>query len=129
MKIGHLAIWTNDLEKMKHFYTRYFNMTCSEKYENKDKEFSSYFLSFNGAESRIELMHRTNISEFNGDKGTVNGLAHFSISVGSKQNVDQHTEYLRSNGYQITGEPRTTGDGYYESVVLDCEGNQIEITE
>ena len=28
----------------------------------------------------------------------------------------------------IEGEPRTTGDGYYESVVLDPEGNRIEIT-
>lgn len=24
--------------------------------------------------------------------------------------------------------PRTTGDGYYESCILDPEGNQIEIT-
>lgn len=129
MKIEHLAIWTNDLEKMKHFYTKYFNMTCSERYENKEKKFSSYFLSFREAESRIELMHRPDISSFIGKKGIVNGLTHFSISVGGKQRVDELTELLRSDGYQIVGEPRTTGDGYYESVILDLEGNHVEITE
>ncbi len=61
MKIEHLAIWTNDLEKMKHFYVKYFNMTGSEKYENKEKKFSSYFLAFKEAESRIEFMYRPDI--------------------------------------------------------------------
>jgi lactoylglutathione lyase len=56
------------------------------------------------------------------------GLIHFAISVGSKQTVDELTERLRSDGYSIVGEPRTTGDGYYESVVLDPENNRIEIT-
>ena len=56
------------------------------------------------------------------------GLTHFAISVGSKETVDELTERFRGDGYKIDGEPRTTGDGYYESVVLDPEGNQIEIT-
>ena len=56
------------------------------------------------------------------------GLTHFALSVGSKQRVDELTEALRRDGYSIVGEPRTTGDGYYESVVLDPEGNRIEIT-
>jgi lactoylglutathione lyase len=56
------------------------------------------------------------------------GIIHFAISVGSKEKVDSLTHQLRSDGYQIIGEPRTTGDGYYESVVLDPEKNRIEIT-
>jgi len=27
----------------------------------------------------------------------------------------------------VISEPRTTGDGYYESVVLDPDGNRVEI--
>lgn len=53
---------------------------------------------------------------------------HFAISVGSKDVVDGLTTQLRTDGFAIVGEPRTTGDGYYESVVLDPEGNRIEIT-
>ena len=56
------------------------------------------------------------------------GLIHFAMSIGSKAQVDLLTEKLREDGFTIAGEPRTTGDGYYESVVLDPEGNQIEIT-
>ena len=49
MRIEHIAIWANDLESVKEFYCTYFEMTSSEKYVNKKKNFSSYFLSFEGA--------------------------------------------------------------------------------
>ena len=127
MKIEHIAIWTTDLEKMKDFYLQYFDVSANEKYHNPKKKFSSYFLSFkNGA--RIELMHRPDVSEILNTPGMNVGLAHFAVSVGSKERVDTLTENLRADGFDILGEPRTTGDGYYESVVSDPEGNQIEIT-
>lgn len=129
MKIEHLAIWTKDLELMKDFYITYFDMTCGEKYVNEKKQFSSYFLSFPGSGARIELMHRPDILEQDGKKGLTNGFTHFAISTGSKESVNALTERLRSEHYIIASEPRTTGDGYYESVVLDPEGNHIEITE
>jgi len=56
------------------------------------------------------------------------GLIHFAVSVGSEGAVNTLTEQLRKDGITIVGEPRTTGDGYYESAVLDPEGNRIEIT-
>jgi lactoylglutathione lyase len=42
--------------------------------------------------------------------------------------VDSLTARLRQDGYRVVGEPRRTGDGYYESVVLDPDGNRVEIT-
>ena len=57
------------------------------------------------------------------------GFAHVSFSVGSKEKVDQLTQQMSNNGITIIGQPRITGDGYYESVALDPEGNRIEITE
>lgn len=38
------------------------------------------------------------------------------------------TERLREDGYEILGEHRITGDGYYECVVADPDGDRIEIT-
>jgi lactoylglutathione lyase len=128
MKIEHLAIWVNDLETMRHFYMRYFDMTSNEKYINPAKGFSSYFLSFQNSKTRLELMHRPDIAGFLGKKGERNGIAHFAISVGSKEKVDTLTERLRADKFTIEGEPRTTGDGYYESIILDPEGNLVEIT-
>jgi lactoylglutathione lyase len=129
IKIEHLAIWVNDLEKAKDFYVKYFDMVCGDKYHNPKKQFTSYFLSFKTSDVRIELMHRPDILEYVGKKGITNGFAHFAISVGSKQAVNELTEKLRTDNFTIEGEPRTTGDGYYESVILDTEGNLIEITE
>ena len=57
------------------------------------------------------------------------GYAHIAISVGSRENVDMLTARPENDGYTVCGRPRTTGDGYYESVVLDSDGNLIEITE
>lgn len=128
MKIEHIAIWVKDLEKTKAFYTEYFGMNCSNKYLNTKKGFSSYFLSFEES-SRIEIMHRDDIQASNEDATMVFGFTHLAISVGNAQKVDDLTDQLRANGYTIAGEPRTTGDGYYESVVLDPEGNAVEITE
>jgi lactoylglutathione lyase len=128
MKIEHIAIWVNDLERMKNFYMRYFSMDCSEKYENRKKGFSSYFLSF-GLSARIEIMHRPDIPDQIGGKGVTNGLAHLAISVGSRDKVDELTEKIRKDGFEILSEPRITGDGYYESLISDPEGNHIEISE
>lgn len=128
MKIEHIAFWVNDLERIRSFYMQYFNMYCGEKYENKGKAFSSYFLSFGGG-ARIEIMHRPDISDQIGKKGVSNGLTHLAISVGNREKVDELTELIRNDGYEIIGEPRITGDGYYESVISDPEGNHIEITE
>lgn len=128
MKIEHLAIWVRDLEKMKAFYMNYFQTTANKKYINPKKNFSSYFLSFEG-ECRLEIMQMPNIPENENDAyQQYRGIIHFAISVGSKEKVDTLTEHLRKDGYEIVGEPRTTGDGYYESVILDPENNRIEIT-
>jgi lactoylglutathione lyase len=128
MKIEHIAIWTRDLEKMREFYQTYFQMKSEQRYENPNKGFSSYFLSFDTG-ARIELMTKTYMPDNDKSKQELSGLTHFAISVGDKMKVNALTEQLRKDGYEVAGEPRTTGDGYYESVILDPEGNRIEITE
>ena len=128
MKIEHLAIWVNDLEGMRSFYETYFGATSGELYHNPAKNFKSYFLSFEKG-CRLELMQKPGISQNLHPIGQeYRGIIHFAISVGSKERVNSLTEDLRTAGFEVAGEARTTGDGYYESVVLDPEGNRIEIT-
>ncbi|AZB30209.1 VOC family protein [Chryseobacterium balustinum] len=128
MKIEHLAIWVDDLEKIREFYLNYFNVTSNEKYTNTKKGFTSYFLDFGEGKTRIELMNMQDIVQEPDKRGFTKGIAHFAISVGSKEAVNHLTERLRADHYTIESEPRTTGDGYYESVVLDPEGNYVEIS-
>lgn len=128
MKIEHLAIWVKDLEKMRSFYERYFNAKSNELYHNTKKDFRSYFLSFEEG-ARLELMQMPGIPDDSSQVETQRtGIIHFAMTTGSEKNVDALTERLRSDGYPVIGEARWTGDGYYESVVLDPEGNRIEIT-
>lgn len=127
MYINHLAIYTTDLEVTRRFYEKYFNAVAGEKYHNPTKDFTSYFLSFESG-GRLELMHKPIIPGIENQAPEHLGLTHFAMSVGSKTKVDELTERLRKDGFSIVGEARTTGDGYYESVILDPEGNRIEIT-
>lgn len=125
VKIDHIAIWADDLELLREFYEKYFGFASGDKYENPKKNFSSYFLSL-GDGVRIELMAGGPVKSAGGESAA--GLAHFAISAGGRENVDVLTERLRRDGYRILCEPRTTGDGYYESAVSDPEGNRVEIT-
>ena len=119
-----MAIWVSDLERMRSFYEQYFKARSHEKYVNPGKGFSSYFLSFSTG-ARLELMHRDDI-----DSKPLEhlGFAHLALALGSKTKVDALTDTLKADGYEIVGAPRTTGDGYYESVIKDPEGNLIELT-
>jgi lactoylglutathione lyase len=128
MRIDHIALWTADLERCKRFYAGYFGATAGAEYVNPVKGFTSCFLSFSGG-TRIELMHSSRLSPMAIEPGAQRmGLTHFAISVGSVEAVDALTRKLRDDGIAILDGPRRTGDGYYESVALDPDGNRVEIT-
>ena len=114
MKIDHVAMYVRDLEVVKDFFVRFFGAVSNEMYHNPRTGLKSYFLSFgNGA--KLEIMTRP-------------GYIHLSFSVGSEERVNSPTAKLQSAGYEVISGPRFTGDGFYESCVLDSEHNQIEIT-
>jgi lactoylglutathione lyase len=128
MKIEHLGVWVLNLELMRSFYLKYFDTSSGEKYVNPKTKFQSYFILFGDGKARLELMMRPDILPDNSKRGFNMGIAHFAISVGGKDTVNELTERLRNDHFTIFSEPRTTGDGYYESVVLDPEGNYLEIS-
>ena len=125
MHIDHIAIWTLDLERLRDFYARYFNCLASVRYDNFRNHFSSYFLSFPSG-ARIEIMKRADIHKMPDPDRT--GIAHFAIRLNSRKDVNDLTRRLEEDGVAIESQPRTTGDGYYESVILDPDQNRIELT-
>lgn len=128
MKIEHIAIWVTDLEMMKDFYVNYFHALSNEKYINKENKFTSYFLSFESG-ARLELMKMPTIPDSKDDPyKQFKGFIHLAISMGTKDDVNSITDKLKKDGFEIIEEPKETGDGYYESIVLDPENNRIEIT-
>lgn len=129
MKITHVALWVSDLEKMKEFYCKYFKGIPGERYENPKKGFTSYFVQFD-SETKLELMKKEGIEPAQDFEhaNLQTGFSHIAISVGSEYEVDEYTRNLAEAGFQVVSGPRRTGDGYYESVILDPENNFLEIT-
>lgn len=126
MRVEHVALWVYDLERAKAWWETYFDATSGTEYVNA-AGFHSYFLTFPDGGARLELMYdgtqAVNVSDRPHD-----GYGHVAMSVGSKDAVDALTRRLVADGYRCPSGPRTTGDGYYESCVLDAEGNRVEIT-
>jgi lactoylglutathione lyase len=127
MRIDHIAIWTYNLEGLRHFYMHYFDASSGEIYHNHSKEFRSYHLTFAG-DCKLELMEMPNVPKSKDDPlKQFTGIIHFAVKVGSRQLVDDLTQRIKDDGFRVLIEPRTTGDGFYESVILDPDGNRIEI--
>ena len=127
MRIEHLALYVSDLEGTKSFYQKYFGAAPNELYHNPRTGLKTYFLSFESG-SRLEIMQKPTV-EVRSSAVEHTGYIHLAFVVGTEADVDSLTNALRSEGYPVVSEPRTTGDGYYESVVLDPEGNRIELVQ
>ena len=123
LRIEHVALYTADLEATRDFFERY---TAGPLYHNPTKQFRSYFLTFPGGSARLEIMTRPALLPSASADSL--GYAHIALSVGSPAEVDALTDRLRNDGYAVLSGPRTTGDGYYESVVAAVGGLTIEIT-
>lgn len=126
MKIEHVALYVNDLEKARDFFIKYFDGKSNDGYHNKTTNFRSYFISFDDG-SRLEIMTKPELADTPKEVNRT-GFIHLAFSVGSKEKVDELTARLKNDGYEVLSGPRTTGDGYYESCILGIENNQIEIT-
>ncbi len=127
MRIEHVAMYVNDPEAVRDFFVKYLGGHSNDGYHNKTTDFRSYFISF-GDGARLEIMSKPGLIDQDKPLNRT-GYAHIAFSVGSRDKVDELTERLREDGYEVVSGPRITGDGYYESCVVVIEGNQIELTE
>lgn len=125
MRIEHIAMYVHDLEGVKNFFVRFFDAEANEGYHNPRSGLRSYFLSFEDG-SRLEIMNLPQMGEQKKNLARM-GYIHIAFEVGSREKVDILTEKLYEAGYEVLNGPRVTGDGYYESVILGPEDNQIEI--
>lgn len=125
MRLHHIAANVRDLEKIKAFYQAYFGAKANERYYNPKTGLKTYFLTF-ASGSQLEIMTRPDLAAIPGDAEHF-GYVHLAFGVGDESSVDHLTDRLRKDGYRVYSEPRRTGDGYYESCVLDPDGNRIEI--
>lgn len=123
MRLHHVAIWASDLDEAAAFWAEYFGASIGELYESKRQQgFRSRFAHL-GDNLRIELMSKPGLLP----AGEHFGWAHIALSVGSGAAVDLVAAQFARDGRLLLG-ARTTGDGYYEAVVLGPDDLHIEIT-
>ena len=126
MVIEHAALFVNDLESARDFFVRFLDGRSDEGYHNTNTGFRSYFISFDGG-ARLEIMNKPGLADDDKTRERT-GYSHIAFSVGSRERVDELTEQIASAGYKILRQPRTTGDGYYESCIIAIEDNPVELT-
>ncbi len=125
MKIAHIALWTRDLAAQQAFWRNMFGGVSNTLYVSKNRPgFQSYFISLPEGPT-IELMTLSELGDgHNGQELT--GWAHIAVNVGEKQDVDALADRAAQSGILVSP-PRTTGDGFYEAVIRDPDGNLIEL--
>jgi len=126
IRLEHAALWTRDLERSRAFYERWFGATAGAPYASATtRGFRSYFLTFPDGGARLELMTVPELAD--AARAPAVGWAHVALSLGSREAVDALAARMAAAGVPVVSAPRTTGDGYYEAVVRDPDGNLVEI--
>ena len=130
MRVEHVALWTatpEGLERLRDFYCAVFGAAANARYESRNRPgFASYFLAFPGGGARLELMTAPGLAPRPAAEAA--GWAHLALSLGAREAVDAFVARAHAEGVPVVSGPRTTGDGYYEVVVEDPDGNWIEVT-
>lgn len=127
MRIAHVALWTCDLERAASFWAAYFDADIGERYASARRPgFVSRFLRLKDG-AVIELMTAPWLKGEGGQGEERCGWAHVALALGSEAAVTELAARMKDIGL-LEGGPRWTGDGYYEAVVRDPDGNLIEIT-
>ncbi|EJL90293.1 VOC family protein [Pantoea sp. GM01] len=125
MKIAHVALWTRNLAAQQHFWHQFFGATSNPLYVSKNRPgFRSHFISLSEGPT-LELMTLEALAP--GPHGEeLTGWAHIAINVGGREEVDLMVKHASEQGILVSA-ARQTGDGFYEAIIRDPDGNLIEI--
>ncbi|MBP1885592.1 VOC family protein [Sinorhizobium mexicanum] len=127
MNVAHFALWTKDIDRIAAFWAEFFGADAGEIYESRRRPgFRSRFLTLESGPS-IEVMEGPWLAPH--DEAIVEraGYAHLALSLGSGEAVDDMADRADRKGVLVS-RARWTGDGFYEAVIRDPDGNLIEIT-
>jgi lactoylglutathione lyase len=126
MRIAHIALWTTDLDRLCRFWAETFGAIVGDLYESARRPgFSSRFLYLKDGPS-VEVMQGPWVTLQDGQEER-QGYAHLALSLGSREAVDVLATKAAASGILLSP-ARMTGDGFYEAVLSDPDGNPIEIT-
>ena len=138
MRIEHIAMYVNDLEKARDFFIKYFQAVSNEGYHNKTTDFRSYFLTFDDG-ARLEIMNKPGMADE--EKALARtGYIHIAFSLGSKEAVDQLTAQMKADGMALEAIMRELNlsrasihsylpysKGAYKTKTVSCNADRVRI--
>lgn len=126
VRIAHVALWTRDLDRAAGFWREQFGAVVGPLYASMRRPgFTSRFITLAEGPS-LELMSAPWIGPDDGPAER-SGWAHVALSLGSADAVRNAADRLEALGLLVSA-PRMTGDGFYEALIRDPDGNLIELT-
>lgn len=127
MRIAHVAVWCRDLDRATAFWVDHFGARPGERYASTRRPgFVSRFVHLDEG-ATLELMSAPWLEGEEGNSTERPGWSHVAIALGSEAAVDALAARMQIEGCLVSL-PRRTGDGFYEAVIRDPEGNLVEIT-
>ncbi len=125
MKIEHIALYVNDLQKTRSFFMKYLGAKSNEGYHNLQTNFRSYFLSFDDG-TRLEIMNKPEMLDSPKELART-GYAHIAFSVGSKEKVDALTIELKTDGYEVISGPGQPEMVTMKAVLLQSKAIKLRL--
>ncbi len=113
---------------MKDFYVDLFQAQAGEMYQD-ERDFRSFMVRFEN-DTVLELMQMPDVlARTTPDHDDIHhvGLHHLAIAVASDDDVLALTRKASGLGSAVIKSPELTGDGFFESMVTDPDGNLVEI--
>lgn len=123
--LDHVALVTDNLEKLKNFYRQYFGGAPEDNWTDGTVEIC--FINFENG-TRIELQKREQPARHEIDRENSYGIAHIAFMAKSRKEVRERTEKLVAAGVALRSEPTAYGKDFFESSFFDPDGNIIELT-
>jgi lactoylglutathione lyase len=123
-RIERLALWTEQLPRLRDFYVGQLGAQASPLYEDPATGRRAVFLDFCGV--GLELIEPPATAERRPEPRP--GCAYIAFALGSADAVDRLAARLAAAGHPAIEPPHRSSEGCYQSVVLDPDGNHIALT-
>lgn len=125
-QLEHVGLLTDDLVGLRDFYLQ-LGCVASPTRRDPDTGLRSCVLDFGGV--GLELHERPDRGNAALRDGQSPGPVRLGFVLGSADAVDEISGVIGAAGHRVLELPRRTcEDGCYRSVVLDPDGNRLELT-
>ena len=125
-QLDHIALATKDVEGLRDFYQQ-LRGVASAPCTDADTGLHTCVLDFCGV--RLELLERRGDGEPHDGDARSSALLHLGFALGSADAVDELSRAIAAAGYRVLQPPhRVEPLGPYQAIVLDPDGNLVELT-